>query len=124
MGVIKIWLARLTKLALILACLAAVYAGIKVAPHYLDKWEVDRTVELLANNAVHPMHRRDLESTIQRKLYELDLPLTRDQLKVERQTDGTVYVWAEWSVTVDFAPNVEHTFHFYSEASAHEKDRR
>lgn len=73
----------------------------KVVPPYFANQELqDAVTEEARINTYTPKTEEDMRSTIFRKAQDLDIPITRDQIQVQRATNG-VSISVAYTVHVD-----------------------
>ncbi len=85
----------------ILLLVAVVLVIYKVVPPYFANQELqDAVTEEARINTYTPKTEDDMRSTIFRKAQDLDIPITRDQIQVQRAPNG-VSISVEYTVHVD-----------------------
>ncbi len=85
--------------------LAVVIAGFwmawKLIPPYFANYQLeDFMMQEARFNAYTPKSENDMRETVFKKAQELDIPLTREQINVQR-AGNSISIWAEYSVHVD-----------------------
>lgn len=123
LDILQIWLARFVKLVLGMAVIALVYAAWITAPAYIERWQVNRLLEYTASQAVHPLQQAHLRANTERKIRELNVPLTWESLNIQRENNA-VWVSAEWFHDVTYFGRWTHEFRFSGEAYARGPDQR
>jgi len=99
-----------------LAIIAVVYSGFQIVPPEMNNYSFQDDLRTLAMMAGANPHQtdQDLVNAVVKKAQEHDLPVTPEQVKVQRiGTPGApaVYVAADYSVPVSL-PGYSFTLHF------------
>ncbi len=85
----------------VLVLVAVVLVIYKVVPPYFANQELqDAVTEEARINTYTPKSEDDMRSTIFRKAQDLDIPITRDQIQVQRASNG-VSISVAYTVHVD-----------------------
>lgn len=85
----------------VLLLVAVVLVIYKVVPPYFANQELqDAVTEEARINTYTPKTEDDMRSTIFRKAQDLDIPITRDQIQVQRASNG-VSISVAYTVHVD-----------------------
>lgn len=85
----------------VLVLVAVVLVIYKVVPPYFANQELqDAVTEEARINTYTPKTEDDMRSTIFRKAQDLDIPITRDQIQVQRASNG-VSISVAYTVHVD-----------------------
>jgi hypothetical protein len=108
------------KLMLVLGLLGAgVYVCAEIIPPYFANYQFQDTVENEAKLDTYSTKSEDnIRETIFRKAQDLEIPITKDQIKVQRvgaQGTGSVYIGMEYTVHVDL-PGYPMDLHFHPES--------
>lgn len=78
-----------------------VYAGWKMVPPYIDEYQLNDTMQETAKFASVTRSREDqIRATIFRKIEELDIPATKEDVKVSA-VNGKVSISVDYSVPID-----------------------
>lgn len=92
---------RLQAIFGVLVLVAVVFVIYKVVPPYFANQQLeDAVTEEARINTYTPKTEDDMRSTIFRKAQDLDIPITRDQIQVQRAPNG-VSISVEYTVHVD-----------------------
>jgi hypothetical protein len=94
------------KLILVLGLLGGlVYVGAEVIPPYFANYEFQDTLDTEARLGTYSTRGDDvIRDTVFKRAQELELPLTKEQIKVERSGtpgNGSVIIETEYSVHID-----------------------
>ena len=86
----------------ILVVLAGVYVGFKLLPPYFNGYQFQDAIESEARLAANNPFRteQDIRETLAKRAAEFDVPLTADQINVQR-SGSEVQVWAKYTIHVD-----------------------
>lgn len=86
----------------IFVMVAAVYLGVELIPPYMSNYEFEDTVKNEAMmNTYNTRPESDIRDELFKKAQDLDIPLSKDQIKVRRMgTVGTGSLMIETSYTV------------------------
>lgn len=99
---------RLTQILMLVVVAAALWVGAKVAEPAVNRWQVQRFVDLIAINAVHPQYYDRIEENIQLQSANRGLPFAPADLRIEVDDKGlrasvAVSYWRETDfLTVPF----------------------
>ena len=85
----------------VLFIVAVVYVTYLIVPPYFNNYQLQDTIADEARiNSYTQKPVEDMRETVWRKCKELDIPVTRDHINVQR--DGqTVSIWIDYTVHVD-----------------------
>jgi hypothetical protein len=94
------------KLILILGLLGGlVYVGAEVIPPYFANYEFQDSIDTEARLGTYSTKGEDvIRDTVFKRAQELEIPITKDQIKVQRsgsQGNGSVLIETEYVVHVD-----------------------
>lgn len=86
----------------IFVVVAGVYVGFKLLPPYFNHFQFQDAIESEARLAANSPTRteQEIRETIAKRARELDVPLTADQINVQR-SGSEVEIWAKYSIHVD-----------------------
>ena len=95
---------------------AVIYAGAEVIPPYFSNYEFEDSIKEEALHSTYGTKTEDaIRDAVFKKAQDLEIPLTREQIKVQRtgsgQGSGTVSIEADYSVHVDL-PGYPLDLHF------------
>ncbi|MBZ5629774.1 MAG: hypothetical protein LAO06_13005 [Acidobacteriia bacterium] len=80
---------------------AVVYGMWIMVPPYFHNYQLqDAVAEEARINTYTQKSEEDMRETIWRKAKEMEIPLQRDQINVQRDS-GSVAIWADYTVHVD-----------------------
>ena len=80
---------------------AVVVAVVKLVPPYFNNYQLQDAITGEARmNTYTPKTVEEMRDTIWRKCKELDIPVTREQVNVQRDGQG-VAIWLDYTVHVD-----------------------
>lgn len=74
---------RLIRILMLVVVAAALWAGAKVAEPTVNRWQVQRFVDQMAINAVHPKYYDRMEENIQLQSASRGLPFAPADLRIE-----------------------------------------
>jgi hypothetical protein len=81
--------------------LAVFYVGFQLIPPYFNNYRFQDSVESEARLAANSNRtEQDIRDTVAKSARELDIPLTADQINVQR-SGSEVQIWAKYTVHVD-----------------------
>ena len=81
--------------------IAIVYSGVKMLPPYIDEYQLNDTMQETAKFASVTRSGEDqIRATIFRKIEELGIPATKDQVKVTA-VNGKVAISVDYTVPID-----------------------
>ena len=81
--------------------LAIVYSAVKMLPPYIDEYQLNDTMQETAKFAsVTRSGEEQIRATVFRKIEELGIPATKDQVKVTA-VSGRVAISVDYSVPID-----------------------
>ena len=85
---------------------AVIYGGAEVIPPYFSNYEFEDSIKEEALHSTYGTKTEDaIRDAVFKKAQDLEIPLTREQIKVQRtgsgQGSGTVSIEADYSVHVD-----------------------
>jgi hypothetical protein len=109
------------KLILVFALLVAgVWVSAELIPPYFSNYEFQDTLDTEARMGTYSTKGDDLiRDTVFRKAQDLELPLTKDQIKVQRTGggpgSGSVVIETDYTVHVDL-PGYPMDLHFHPES--------
>lgn len=106
---------------LIIAIVVGGYIGIKAAPPYIHKFQLDMLADFISKMAADPVRRKDVRLTLLKRIADNDLPVTADDFTVEiDQEEARVSVDYETEVEFipenDLVPPVIREYSFHVEA--------
>lgn len=86
---------RLGYLILFLVLAFAGYVGFKVGSVYLERWTVERFLERVAKNSLHPVYRDTVDAYIRSQIRDEGFPFQPEDIRFYTSIDGslTVSVW-------------------------------
>ncbi len=95
---------------------AVIYGGAEVIPPYFSNYEFEDSIKEEALHSTYGTKTEDaIRDAVFKKAQDLEIPLTREQIKVQRtgsgQGSGTVSIEADYSVHVDL-PGYPLDLHF------------
>jgi hypothetical protein len=80
---------------------AVVVAVLKLVPPYYNNYQLQDTITDEARmNTYTPKSVEEMRDTIWKKCKELDIPVTREQINVQREGQS-VAIWLDYTVHVD-----------------------
>jgi hypothetical protein len=100
-----------------------VYAVIKLAPPYINNFQISNTVKTAAKFYADKAKRNSVEVYLDRKVKDMDLPVRPADFTIEETSDGYVRVSIDWQTDVvwipenSFVPAYVQTLTFYHEAT-------
>lgn len=85
---------------------------VRIVPPYYNNYELqDAIVDEARMNTYTQKPVQEMQEAIFRKCQELDIPVTRDQVNVQREGQ-TVTIWLDYTIHVDLPVHpVDLTFH-------------
>ena len=99
----------------IFAIVATVYVGAELIPPYFANYEFEDAIKSEATISTYSTKSEDaIRDTIFKKAQELEIPLSKDQIKVQRQGlqgSGSVLIETNYEVHVDL-PGYPMDIHF------------
>ncbi len=102
---------RLTALIYIFISIFVIYAAIKTIPPYMDFYSMDDEV-------AQQLHLSTINSDdvilndLAKKAADLELPITKDQIILKRNDDGSLTIEMSWARTVDYGYGFKRDFPF------------
>ena len=102
---------RLTALIYIFISIFVIYAAIKTIPPYMDYYSMDDEV-------AQQLHLSTINSDdvilndLAKKAADLELPITKDQIILKRNDDGSLTIEMSWARTVDYGYGFKRDFPF------------
>jgi hypothetical protein len=98
------------------AIVAVIYGGAELIPPYFSNYEFEDAIKEEALHSTYSnRNEEDIRETVFKKARDLEIPLSRDQIKVQRsgsgQGNGTLSIEADYSVHVDL-PGYPLDLHF------------
>jgi len=102
---------KVTVLFYLLVAIVLIYAGIKTVPPYMHYYAMDDEVGQQLQTASINSDDVILDSIL-KKAQELELPLTRDDIKFVRHEDGSISVDIKWVEVADYGYGFEREFPF------------
>jgi len=102
---------RVTTLLYIMVAIIAIYLVVKTVPPYMDYYALDDEV-------AQQLHLSSINSDeviindLASKAHELGLPITRDDVNLAHNEDGTVSIDIKWVATADYGYGFKRDFAF------------
>lgn len=102
---------RLTALIYIFISIFVIYAAIKTIPPYMDYYSMDDEV-------AQQLHLSTINSDdiilndLAQKAADLELPISKDQIVLKRNGDGSLTIEMKWVKTVDYGYGFKRDFSF------------
>lgn len=81
---------------------AVFYVAWKIVPSYFNEYQFEDAIEQVARYSAYQNQKteQDIRDEVWRKAKEFDIPLTSEQIKVERN-GPVITIWADYTVHVD-----------------------
>ena len=101
----------LTALIYILLSIFVIYAAVKTVPPYMDYYSMDDEVS-------QQLHLSTINSNdvilndLAQKAADLELPISKDQIILSRNGDGSMSIQMKWVRTVDYGYGFKRDFPF------------
>jgi hypothetical protein len=101
---------------------AAVYLGVELVPPYFANYEFKDAVKNEATlDSYTPKSESDIRTAVFKKAQELDIPISEDQIHVQRQGmqgSGVIVISAPYTVHIDI-PGYPFDVHFDASTTNH-----
>ena len=108
---------RLTALIYIFISIFVIYAAIKTIPPYMDYYSMDD--EVAQQLHLSTINSDDIISNdLAQKAADLELPISKDQIILKRNDDGSLTIEMKWVKTVDYGYGFKRDFSFEINANS------